>query len=220
MSYVRGMATRNTSVLDRLIGEFDQALHTVFGPPPASDRPNPAAGRNEAELSAAERELAGRLMRVNHAGEVAAQALYQGQALAAKLPVVRTKMQQAADEENDHLAWTAQRVRELGTHTSLLGPFWYAGSFALGATAGLIGDKWSLGFVAETEHQVVAHLDRHLARLSPADAKSRAILETMRDDELHHATVAIEAGAAALPAPIKAAMTLASKVMTGTAYWI
>ena len=220
MSYVRGMAARNISVLDRLIGEFDQALHTVFGPPPASDRPNPAGQKNEAELSAAERELAGRLMRVNHAGEVAAQALYQGQAVTAELPLVRAKMQQAAREENDHLAWTAQRVRELGTHTSLLGPLWYAGSFAIGATAGLIGDKWSLGFVAETEHQVVAHLDRHLARLSPADAKSRAILETMRDDELHHATVAIEAGAAALPAPIKTVMAMASKVMTGTAYWI
>ena len=220
MRYVRSMTARNISALDRLIGEFDQALHTVLGPPPASDRPNPAVGRNEAELSAAEHELAGRLMRVNHAGEIAAQALYQGQALTAKLPVVRAKMQQAADEENDHLAWTARRVRELGTHTSLLGPFWYAGSFAIGAAAGLVGDKWSLGFVAETEHQVVAHLERHLARLPAADAKSRAILETMRDDEARHATVAIEAGAATLPAPIKTAMTLASKVMTGTAYWI
>ena len=220
MRYGRDMTARNISTLDRLIGEFDQALHTVFGPPPASDRPSPADGRNEAELSAAERELAGRLMRINHAGEVAAQALYQGQALTAKLPVVRAKMQQAAREENDHLAWTAQRARELGTHTSLLGPFWYTGSFAIGATAGLIGDKWSLGFVAETEHQVVAHLDRHLARLPVGDTKSRAILETMRDDEARHATVAIEAGAAPLPAPIKAAMTFASKVMVGTAYWI
>lgn len=214
------MSTRRISALDRLIGEFDKALHTVFGPAPTGDRPSPADGQDAAELSAAQRTLAGRLMRVNHAGEVAAQALYQGQAATAKLPAVRAKMQQAADEENDHLAWTARRVRELGTHTSVLGPFWYAGSFAIGAAAGLIGDRWSLGFVAETEHQVVAHLERHLARLPAGDAKSRAILETMRDDEARHATVAIEAGAAALPAPVKTAMTLASKVMTGTAYWI
>lgn len=214
------MSTRRISALDRLIGEFDKALHTVFGPAPIGDRPSPADRQNAAELSAAQRTLAGRLMRVNHAGEVAAQALYQGQAATAKLPAVRAKMQQAADEENDHLAWTAQRVRELGTHTSALGPFWYAGSFAIGAAAGLIGDRWSLGFVAETEHQVVAHLERHLARLPAGDAQSRAILETMRDDEARHATVAIEAGAAALPAPVKTAMTLASKVMTGTAYWI
>jgi ubiquinone biosynthesis monooxygenase Coq7 len=214
------MATRHISALDRLIGEFDQALHTVFGPPPASDRPNPADEKSETELSATERALSGRLMRVNHTGEVAAQALYQGQALTANLPRVRDKMQRAANEENDHLAWTARRVRELGTHTSLLGPFWYAGSFAIGAAAGLVGDKWSLGFVAETEHQVVAHLERHLARLPAGDTKSRAILETMRDDEARHATVAIEAGAAALPAPVKTTMALASKVMTGTAYWI
>ncbi len=214
------MTTRQISALDRLVGEFDQALNTVFGPAPTGDRPSPSDRKNETELSVSERTLAGRLMRVNHAGEVAAQALYQGQAATAKLPVVRAKMQQAAREENDHLAWTARRVRELGSHTSLLGPLWYAGSFALGAAAGLIGDKWSLGFVAETEHQVVAHLARHLARLPAGDAKSRAILETMRDDEARHATVAIEAGAAALPAPIKTAMTLASKVMTGTAYWI
>jgi ubiquinone biosynthesis monooxygenase Coq7 len=214
------MTMRPISALDRLIGGFDQALHTVFGPPPAAERPNPAADKNEAELSVTERALAGRLMRINHAGEVAAQALYQGQALTAKLPVVRAKMQQAAAEENDHLAWTAQRVRELGTHTSMLGLFWYAGSFAIGAAAGAVGDKWSLGFVAETEHQVVAHLNRHLARLPAGDAKSRAILETMRDDEARHATVAIEAGAAVLPAPIKTAMTLASKVMTRTAYWV
>jgi 3-demethoxyubiquinol 3-hydroxylase len=214
------MAMRTISALDRLIGGIDQALHTVFGPPPTAERPNPATAKNEADLSAAERALAGRLMRVNHAGEVAAQALYQGQALTAKLPVVRAKMQQAAAEENDHLAWTAQRIHELGTHVSWLGPFWYAGSFAIGAAAGAVGDKWSLGFVAETEHQVVAHLNRHLARLPADDAKSRAILETMRDDEARHATVAIEAGAAVLPAPIKTAMTLASKVMTGTAYWV
>jgi len=214
------MTTRGFSPFDRLIGAFDQALRTVFGPPPHSDRPNPADTQPEAELTTAERELAGRLMRINHAGEVAAQALYQGQALTARLPTVRDKMQQAAREENDHLAWTAQRAHELGTHTSPLGPFWYAGSFAIGAAAGLVGDKWSLGFVAETEHQVVAHLDRHLTRLPPADTKSRVILETMRDDEARHATVAIEAGAAVLPAPVKAAMALASKVMTGTAYWI
>ena len=220
MRYGRAMTARNISALDRLIGEFDRALHTVFGPPPARHRPSPADGRPEAELTSAERTLAGRLMRINHSGEIAAQALYQGQALFAKLPTVRAKMQLAADEENDHLAWTARRTRELGTHTSVLGAFWYAGSFAIGAAAGLVGDKWSLGFVAETEHQVVAHLDRHLARLPTNDAKSHAIIETMRDDEARHATVAIESGAAPLPAPIKTVMAFASKIMTGTAYWV
>ena len=214
------MTDRSISLLDRLIGQFDQALHTVFGPAPISARDNPATGKNDPELTASERELSGRLMRINHVGEICAQALYQGQALTARLPEVRGKMEQAAQEENDHLAWTEQRIRELGSHVSYLNPLWYAGSFALGALAGAVGDKWSLGFVAETEKQVVNHLTGHLTQLPAADEKSRAILEQMRDDEGRHATVAIESGGAVLPEPVKQGMQCASKVMTRTAYWI
>lgn len=208
------------SPIDRFIHGLDQALRTTLGPAPEPSRPNPAAALTEAELTTTERELAGRLMRINHAGEISAQALYQGQALTARLPTVRNKMEQAADEENDHLAWTAERISELGTHTSVVAPLWYAGSFAIGALAGIAGDKWSLGFVVETEHQVVRHLDAHLARLPEQDAKSRAILGQMRIDEAQHATTAIAAGAAELPVPVKSLMALTSKVMTRTAYWI
>lgn len=214
------MTDRTYSPIDTLFGSLDQALRTVFGPPPEAQRPNPAAAQPEAGLDATARELAGRLMRINHAGEICAQALYQGQALTARLSDVREKMERAAQEENDHLAWTAERVRELGTHTSYLNPLWYAGSFAIGAAAGLAGDKWSLGFVAETEHQVIRHLEGHLARLSPQDAKSRAILEQMKEDEARHATVAIEHGAAEFPEPVKRLMRLTSKVMTTTAYYL
>ncbi len=214
------MTARTYTSFDQLLGGLDQALRTVFGPPPEAQRPNPAAAISEADLDAAQRELAARLMRINHAGEICAQALYQGQAVTAQLPNVRDKMEQAAAEENDHLAWTAERIHELGTHTSYFNPLWYAGSFAIGATAGLAGDKWSLGFVAETERQVVKHLDGHLEQLAPSDKKSRAILEQMRDDEGRHATVAIESGAAALPEPVRQAMRLMSKVMTTTTYWI
>lgn len=213
------MTNRTYTPFDQLLGGLDQALRTVFGPPPEAQRPSPAAALPEADLDAAQRELAARLMRINHAGEICAQALYQGQALTAQLPNVRDKMEQAAAEENDHLAWTAGRLRELGSHTSYLNPLWYAGSFAIGATAGLAGDKWSLGFVAETERQVVKHLDGHLERLASSDKKSRAILEQMRDDEGRHATVAIEAGAAALSEPVRQTMRLMSKVMTKTAYF-
>lgn len=214
------MNERLYSDLDRFLGHLDRALRTVFGPPPAAGRPSPAAGVPEGELSAAEREEAGRLMRVNHAGEICAQALYQGQAVTARREDVRGKLEQAAEEENDHLAWCEERVKELGTHTSYLNPLWYLGSFAIGALAGLAGDKWSLGFLAETERQVVRHLEGHLGRLPPADHKSRAILAQMKEDEGKHATVAIEAGATELPEVIKQAMRLASKVMTETAYWI
>lgn len=214
------MEPREYSAFDKLIHGLDQALHTVLGPAPAAGRPAPAARSPDRELAPAERELSGRLMRINHAGEVAAQALYQGQALTARLPLVREKMEQAAREENDHLAWTENRIRELGGHTSYLSPFWYLGSFAIGALAGAVGDRWSLGFVAETEHQVVEHLDSHLTRLPRGDEKSRAILEQMRADELHHATTAIEAGGAALPGPLRSLMTAVSRIMTRTAYWI
>jgi ubiquinone biosynthesis monooxygenase Coq7 len=214
------MTSRHYTIFDQFVHGLDQALHTIFGPVPEASRPNPATALAEAELAADERELAGRLMRINHAGEISAQALYQGQALTAELPTVREKMEQAAIEENDHLAWTEERIRELGTHTSLLAPFWYAGSFTIGTLAGIAGDKWSLGFVAETEHQVIRHLDSHLARLPEHDTKSRAILEQMRVDEARHATTALAAGGATLPQPVRRLMAFISKVMTTTAYWL
>ena len=214
------MSSRNYSTIDHLLMNFDVGLRTLLGRPPVTERPNPADAHEEAELTEEERKLSGRLMRINHSGEVSAQGLYQGQALTARLPDVREKMERAALEENDHLIWCERRVRELGTHTSLLNPFWYLGSLAIGAVAGAAGDKWSLGFVAETEHQVIRHLDEHLGRISPKDQKSRAILEQMKVDEGHHATVALHAGGAELPFPVKKLMGLMSKVMTQTTYWI
>ena len=208
------MSSRSYTPTDHLIANLDQALRTVFGRPLVTERPNPAAQVDERELSDAERRSSAGMMRVNHAGEVCAQALYQGQALTAKLPDVRDRMERAAQEENDHLDWCEGRLKELGSHTSVLNPFWYAGSFAIGAAAGVAGDKWSLGFVAETERQVVRHLDGHLARLPENDARSRAIVEQMKEDEAHHATTALEAGGAELPPPIRRLMTLTSKVMT------
>lgn len=214
------MEGRRLSRLDHAIINFDGALRTVFGQPRAAERTNPASGITEAGLSEKERRLSGCLMRVNHAGEVAAQALYQGQALTAGLTEVRKAMEDAAREENDHLVWCQRRVQELGTHTSYIGPFWYGGSFVIGALAGMAGDKWSLGFVAETERQVVKHIKRHLDRISAQDASSRAILEQMKEDEARHATAALEAGGVELPSSIKALMGAASKVMIRTAYWI
>ncbi len=211
---------RHYSSLDKLFINIDTALRTVAGRPILTERPNPAEGIAEAPLSDAERELAGRLMRINHAGEVSAQGLYQGQALTAKLPEVREKMARAALEENDHLEWCERRARELGTHVSYLNPFWYAGSVAIGALAGAIGDKWSLGFVVETEHQVCRHLDSHMAQLSPEDRKTHAILQMMHEDEARHADMAQGAGGAPFPAPVKGLMKLVSKVMTRTAYWV
>jgi ubiquinone biosynthesis monooxygenase Coq7 len=198
---------------------LDIGLRTLLGQPKITERTNPAADKTEAELSAAERQLAGRLMRINHAGEVAAQGLYQGQALTARLPQVREQMERAALEENDHLDWCETRAKELGTHVSLLNPVWYAGSAAIGALAGLAGDKWSLGFVAETEKQVDKHQEDHLAQLPAQDEKSHAILEQMKEDEGHHATVALEAGGSELPYPVKKLMGLTSKIMTRTAFW-
>ena len=213
------MDTRNTSPLDHFITGLDQALRTVCTPARA-ERASPAQGASDAALDTQQKLASARLMRVNHAGEVAAQALYRGHALSARSPSVRTHMERAAREEGDHLAWCEQRVHELGSHISFLSPLWYAGSFALGAVAGLAGDKWSLGFVAETERQVVRHLDGHLARLPEADTPSRAILEQMRADEDGHATQVIEAGARELPRPVKTLMQLAARVMTRTAYWL
>lgn len=214
------MNERHYTPFDRLLMHFDTGLRTLFGRPVTTGRANPGDAVADTTLTPAERTLSGRLMRVNHAGEVAAQGLYEGQSLTAKLPTVRDKMRRAAQEENDHLAWCAQRARELRTHVSYLGPVWYAGSLALGTLAGLAGDKWSLGFVVETEHQVVRHLDQHLERVSAQDHKSRAILAQMKTDEAHHATLALGAGGAPLPAPIKAFMTLTSRVMTRSAYWL
>lgn len=214
------MQQRHYTPLDRLFMNLDVGLRTVLGQPQVTERPAPARNIEDAQLSDAERALAGRLMRINHAGEVAAQGLYQGQSLTARLPEVRDKMERAAREENDHLDWCERRAKELGTHVSYLNPLWFAGSAAIGALAGLAGDKWSLGFVAETEKQVVRHLEDHLGRLPPQDEKSRAILEQMKKDEGRHATVALEAGGAELPYPIKRLMKLTSKVMTKTAYWL
>jgi len=171
-------------------------------------------------MDEAERKKAAALMRVNHSGEICAQALYQGQALTARDPAVQQKLEHAAQEETEHLAWTAKRVHELGGHLSLLNPFWYTGSLAIGAVAGLIGDKWNLGFLAVTERQVGEHLQSHLDRLPPQDEKSRAIVVQMYADEIGHAEMASSLGGAELPQPVQLAMKLNSKVMTNTAYWV
>jgi ubiquinone biosynthesis monooxygenase Coq7 len=214
------MTSRNYSPTDQVLIGFDQAVRTLFGRPQVSERPNPAAQLAEEGLSAQEQDQVARLMRINHTGEVCAQALYQGQALTAKLPAVRSQMERAAQEENDHLDWCDTRLQELDQRKSLLNPLWYTGAFTLGALAGLAGDRWSLGFVAETERQVESHLAAHLEQIPPQDFKSRAILEQMQRDEIGHANLALAAGGAELPGPIKLAMRLASKVMTTTVYWI
>lgn len=202
------------------IGRADQALRLMLGPTPRSERPSPATNAVDGDLSSTEREHAARLMRVNHAGEICAQALYHGQSITARTGEVQRRLERAALEENDHLAWCDERVRALGSRTSRLNPFWYTGSFAIGMLAGAAGDRWNLGFLAETERQVVVHLESHLKQLPTADHKSRAIVEQMRIDEGAHATTAIEAGAAILPGPVATVMRAASKIMTGTAYWI
>lgn len=205
--------------MDKLIVNFDRGLRTLFGKP-QSARPMPGEAISENSLDASEKKHAAALMRVNHTGEVCAQALYQGQALTARNSELQRSLAQAADEETEHLAWTQRRIAELGGRTSLLNPLWYGGSLALGALAGALGDKWNLGFLAETEQQVVRHLEGHLRLLPVADQKSRAVLEQMRDDEAQHATQAERDGGAPLPRPIRLAMKLGSKVMTKTAYWI
>lgn len=199
--------------------QVDVGLRTLFAEPVAQ-RPNPAEAIKQAALSDDERRHSAGLMRINHVGEVCAQALYAGQALTGRSARVREKMQEAAAEEVDHLAWCQDRLTSLESHTSYLNPLWFAGSFTLGITAGLMGDRWSLGFVAETENQVVRHLESHLNKLPPQDAQSRAIVSQMRDDEAKHATVAQNAGASELPIPVKLAMKSLSRVMTTIAYWI
>lgn len=211
---------RHYSPLDKFINQADYALRTVLGSPHITERPNPANQIEGGTLSDQERRQASGLMRVNHAGEVSAQALYQGQALTARLDSVRASMERAALEENDHLVWTETRLKELQSHKSLLNPLWYCGSFAIGALAGAMGDKWSLGFVAETEFQVIRHLDHHMQQLPAQDARSLAILRQMKEDESHHATVALKGGGAALPWPVKKLMAAMSKVMTTSAYYL
>jgi ubiquinone biosynthesis monooxygenase Coq7 len=207
------------TLIDGLIREFDRALRTVAAANVAA-RPNPAATCPESvTLPAARRHAAG-LMRVNHAGEIAAQALYHGQALTARNPKVRAALLEAARDETDHLAWCEQRVRELGSRTSLLAPIWYAGSFAIGALAGLAGDRNSLGFVAETEKQVIEHLESHLHELPPDDERSRRIVAQMQADEARHGADARDAGGRDLPGPVRNLMRRTARVMTRAAYRI
>ncbi len=207
------------NLLDRVIIEFDKGLRTVLAEQ-HSVRPPPDRDAAEQPLGTEEKRHAAALMRVNHSGEVCAQALYNGQAVTARNPATTAALRAAAQEETEHLAWCEQRIRELGGHKSLLNPFWYAGSFTLGALAGALGDKWNLGFLAETERQVGQHIADHLQRLPPQDGKSRAILAQMAEDEARHAATALAYGGAGLPPPVRLAMKLTSKVMTKTTYWI
>ncbi|MDH3747078.1 MAG: 2-polyprenyl-3-methyl-6-methoxy-1,4-benzoquinone monooxygenase [Gammaproteobacteria bacterium] len=212
------MHSRNLTPLDRLLVGVNNALRTVAAPAGQSPRPNPAAAIEEGNLNPRQKAHAAGLMRVNHAGEVAAQGLYQGHAAVARDSQVETQMQHAADEEFDHLAWCEQRLEELGESPSKLSPLWYAGSFVIGAASGVLGDRWSLGFIAETERQVCAHLSSHLDGLPDDDTRSRAIVSKMRDEEAVHGQDAIDAGAAELPAPLKGLMKLTARIMTTTAY--
>ena len=205
--------------IDRLIVSFDRGLRTVFAPA-VSLRDLPGEDLPEGDLQPAEREHAAALMRVNHTGEICAQALYQGQALTARGAEAQAALERAAQEETEHLAWTERRIEELGGRKSLLNPLFYAGSFAIGAAAGLLGDRWNLGFLAETERQVVEHLDGHLQRLPAEDVRTRAIIQQMSADEARHGENAEAAGGAGLPGPIRGLMKLTAKVMTRTAYWL
>ena len=211
---------RRSSKLDLCLGVIDVGLRISSGVHTGVERSSPARNQPHAELNEAEQTESIRLMRVNHAGEVAAQALYLGQALGAREPALRKTLETAAKEEADHLSWCTERLHELGGQTSRLSAFWYLGSMALGVVAGRAGDRWSLGFVAETEHQVSAHLDQHLQRLPNADHRSRAVLEAMRIDEQQHAAHAETLGAAPLPPPIKALMRATSKIVTQMARWV
>ena len=210
-------ANRTLSPLDRWLSDIQNALDTVFGAPHA-ERPNPGADAPDVVLDDAERRHAAGLMRINHVGEVCAQALYVGQAAVARDEETRAHLMAAAQEETDHLAWCAQRLAELDSRPSLLNPLWYAGSYAIGLAAGLRGDGWNLGFVVETERQVEAHLDEHLQTLPPADMRSRAILGVMKADEARHADHAQAQGARVLPQPVPTLMAMASNLMKAVAY--
>jgi len=212
------MQTRDLTPLDRLLAGAGNALRAIAAPAGRPARENPASDVAESDLTDQQKTHAAGLMRVNHAGEVAAQGLYQGHATVVRDPNLEAQMQRAANEEFDHLAWCEQRLAELNAGPSLLSPVWYAGAFAIGAASGILGDRWSLGFIAETEKQVCAHLDSHLDRLPDGDNKSRAIIKTMRDEEEEHGENAVEAGAADLPTPVQRLMQLTAKVMTSTAY--
>ncbi len=225
------MHKRAYDLTDQLILRVDRLLGRLVPAREVSGRPTPSAPSSEAStaesatanekpLTAGERQHIAGLMRINHAGEVAAQGLYHGQASVARQPAIRDSLLQSAREEGDHLAWCAERLHSLNSHTSYLNPAWYGGSFALGALVGLCGDKWSLGFVVETERQVEAHLDEHLALLPAHDVKSRAILEQIKQDEAHHAATAAHAGGEELPTIIKRAMTLCARLMTRSAYYV
>lgn len=210
------MQPRQYSLLDRFIAEADHALRVVAAKPRAA-RKAPGT-ETQPELAKADKELSARLMRVNHSGEIAAQALYRGQALVAREPALQDELLEAAEEEHDHLAWCEDRTRELGSRVSLLAPAWYAGSFAIGTIAGLAGDKISLGFLAETEKQVTDHLEGHLQRLPAGDSNSRAIIEQMRKDEIKHGQNAAARGGEVLPEPVKSAMRAVAKVMTTVSF--
>jgi len=212
--------SRHYSLKDNLCLGLDQVLRAVLDNPKTTGRMYPAKNEKDSSLTQEEKRHAAGLMRVNHAGEVAAQALYHAQGMASHSPALKEKMHQSAIEEGDHLAWCKERLIELGSHTSYLNPLWYGGAFLIGLTAGYIGDKWSLGFLAETENQVVHHLESHLRHLPAIDQKSIRILEEMQKDEAKHRDEALNEGAAILPAWIKKLMSLASKVMVKTAYWI
>ena len=218
IAILRAMQDRQLTPLDRLLVGANNALRTIAAPAGRPTRRNPATDIAETDLSDEQKTHAAGLMRVNHAGEVAAQALYQGHAMVARDPQIEEQMQHAANEEFDHLAWCEQRLSELDSRPSFLSPLWYSGAFAIGAASGILGDRWSLGFIAETEKQVCAHLDSHLDQLPDEDDKSRAIVRQMRDEEEEHGANAIEAGAADLPAPLQRLMRLTAKVMTKTAY--
>ena len=213
---------RTLSLLDKILVEIDQSLRVVHATAPTTERPNPAEGVQEtAPLSDEDRQLINRLMRINHTGEVSAQGLYRGQAMTANRPDIKAQMDRAAMEENDHLNWTEKRLHALDGRKSLLNPLFYLGSFAIGAAAGKIGDKWSLGFVKETEDQVIKHLEEHINRLPAHALADMAILQKMKEDETHHGDVAMQSGGAKLPFPVrKLLMPLMSKVMTKSAYYV
>lgn len=206
-------------MIDNAIIEFDKVLRTLFCRAPTI-RDVPGRDLPEAPLSAAEKKHAGALMRVNHVGEICAQALYQGQAMTCRNPEVRQALEQAGREETEHLAWTERRIEELGGRKSRLNPVWYAGALSFGVVAGKLGEGWNLGFLAETERQVEAHLDGHLSRLPEADTRSQAVVRQMKLDEKEHADMAVRLGARELPGPVKTAMRLAARVMTSTAYYL
>ena len=212
---------RQYSIADMFIGQIDHVLNNIFCEQPSSRpypaEPLPADETTNTPLNAQQKQTAIGLMRVNHAGEISAQALYQGQSLTARDPSLRDKLSQASIEESDHLNWCRRRLKELDAEPSKLDPFWYLGSFALGMAAGIAGDRWNLGFLAETEYQVVRHLDSHLTELPENDSRSRAIVSQMKEDELCHAHLAEDLGAADLPPPVKALMKLTSKIMTSVA---